>query len=67
LRRVVYRSGISNDESPKTVINAVNDLGLESQADFDAAAWVIGREFCFKTEPDCEECPIGNSCEQIGI
>jgi endonuclease III len=67
LRRVVYRSGISNDESPKTVINAVDDLGLESQADFDAAAWVIGREYCFKTGPDCGECPIRKSCQKIGI
>lgn len=67
LRRVTYRTGISQSEKTKDVISSIDNLGLESQADFDAAAWTIGREFCFKTGSDCGQCPIEKSCEKAGI
>lgn len=67
LRRVVYRTGISKEESAKAVIKAVENLGLESQADFDGAAWTIGNRFCFKTKPNCGKCPIEKSCEKAAI
>lgn len=65
LRRVVYRSGIASDENPKTVIKAIDDLGIEFQPDFDAAAWVIGREFCNKSEPNCGKCQIEDTCQKL--
>jgi len=28
----------------------------------DTAAWNIGREWCYATNPDCRDCPISNWC-----
>ncbi|MEE9424004.1 MAG: hypothetical protein V3V18_03375 [Methylococcales bacterium] len=67
VRRVLYRTGISSSQKTKDVISAVEELGLKSPADFDAASWNIGREFCLKTNPKCYECPITKSCNYSNI
>lgn len=62
VRRVLLRVGLTESNSINSVITTVENLELESPADFDAATWVIGREYCFKSQPICAECPIQNVC-----
>ncbi|MBU4230810.1 MAG: hypothetical protein KKG88_10995 [Proteobacteria bacterium] len=67
VRRVMYRTGISTSNRIKDVIESVEQLRLKSPADFDAASWIIGREFCFKSSPQCDGCPISMECGRVGI
>jgi endonuclease III len=67
VRRVMYRTGVSPSSRAKDVIESTEKLRLKSPADFDAASWIIGREFCRKTSPKCLECPISKGCERVGL
>ncbi len=67
VRRVMFRSGVSPSNRIKDVIESTEKLRLKSPADFDAASWIIGREFCTKSSPKCFECPISNECDGVGI
>lgn len=62
VRRVLFRTGITESEKINHTINTVGNIGLKSPADFDASTWVVGREYCYKTNPNCRECPIKNAC-----
>jgi len=67
VRRVLARLGIAEDEKQEdeklsTAKTAVAELDLRSPADFDAALWTVGREYCANTEPDCENCPLNTAC-----
>lgn len=63
VRRVMYRSGISSSDKIPESIEVIENLNLQSPADFDAAAWIIGREYCNKSNPKCHACPILKSCK----
>lgn len=67
VRRVMFRTGVSPSSMAKDVIESTEKLRLKSPADFDAASWIIGREFCGKTSPKCKECPISEGCERVGL
>lgn len=64
VRRVLFRIGISDRETSASVVSAVDDLNLLSQADIDWAVWTIGREHCHAREPDCSGCPLDRVCEK---
>lgn len=67
LRRVMYRTGLSPSSNAQDVIESAARLRLKSPADFDAASWVIGRNYCHKTSPKCKECPISKVCERVEL
>jgi endonuclease III len=67
VRRVMYRAGVSPSSKAKDVIESTEKLRLKSPADFDAASWIVGREYCNKTSPKCTDCPISNGCERVGL
>lgn len=67
LRRVCYRTGITGSESISDVRKQVAALQLASPADFDAAAWDIGRSHCFKAKPSCGGCPVADVCARQGM
>jgi endonuclease III len=62
VRRVLYRSGLAESEGIQPAVSALDSLRLRRPADFDAALWTIGREFCLKSKPACENCPINDAC-----
>jgi endonuclease III len=65
--RVMYRTGISPTTKVKDVIDSTGKLCLKSPADFDAASWMIGRDYCKKSAPKCTSCPISGECAQVGL
>ncbi len=67
VNRVIYRAGLSATRKPAGVARTVASLDLDSPADFDAAVWLVGREHCFETEPDCDSCPLASACAQVGL
>jgi|GEM_PF-3114832 len=67
VNRVMYRAGISPSRRARDVAGAVAGLALDSPADFDAAAWLVGRQYCLETDPDCAGCPLVSGCAQVGL
>lgn len=64
VRRVLYRLGIAEDKSVKSVIDATEKMKLKSPADFDWAIFDIGRNYCFKSKPNCSECHLNKVCQK---
>ncbi len=62
VRRVLARTGIAKDESIPEVLSVLKELNLRRPADFDASLWVVGREYCFQTDPNCRGCPLQDVC-----
>lgn len=62
VRRVLARTGLTESGDMTKVIGTLRDFKLTSPADFDASLWVIGREYCKKTDPNCEKCPLEPVC-----
>ncbi|MGD0919642.1 MAG: hypothetical protein ABSB22_24650, partial [Thermodesulfobacteriota bacterium] len=65
VRRVLARTGITESEKLPHVLGALSELKLPRPADFDASLWVVGREFCFKTDPNCSKCPLQTECAYV--
>ena len=68
LKRVMSRIGFIENENEIEVLKAERDMKesgiLRSPADFDAAIWVIGNEYCHKQNPKCKNCPINYVCDR---
>src|SRR3569623_366728 len=67
VRRVLFRTGIATSENIATSIKEIASISLKRPADFDAALWDIGREYCFKTRPNCDECPLSSVCDEMQV
>lgn len=65
VRRVLARTGITQCETLSHVLGTLSALKLARPADFDASLWVVGREFCFKTDPNCSKCPLQRECAYV--
>ena len=60
--RVLYRLGVSEAEEPEFAIEAARRLNPAFPGELDGPLWLIGRRFCFASEPDCLNCPMNVSC-----
>ena len=65
--RVTYRLGLVSNTKPKAVAAEIDQLGLQSQADFDLVVFRVGQNWCKSSSPNCVECPLNESCHQRGI
>jgi len=63
-KRVLYRLGVSEEETDEAAIAAARKLHPEFPGELDGALWEIGREWCFASNPDCANCPMMRSCLQ---
>lgn len=62
VQRVLYRTGLIASENAAVAADTIGEMNLNSPADFDAAVWIIGRDYCLKNDPNCVACPIRASC-----
>ena len=60
--RVFRRCGFIKYEDKNLVISKARELNPDYPAVLDRPCWVIGRNYCFPTNPNCVECPIGDIC-----
>jgi endonuclease-3 len=60
--RVFKRCGLVNQEDKNLVILKARELNPEYPGILDRPCWEIGRSYCFLSNPDCNNCPIGNIC-----
>jgi uncharacterized HhH-GPD family protein len=66
IRRVFTRTGLAEDDEYE-IINTARQLNPDYPGELDLPCWMIGRVWCRPTNPNCEECPISNSCNKIKI
>lgn len=64
LAKVFRRLGLIDSEDPEKAIEKARELYPEYPGKLDASAWVIGREYCKRYNPDCDECPLDDVCEK---
>jgi endonuclease-3 len=66
-RRVLYRLGMIEEETEQAALDATRMMNPDYPGALDGALWSIGREWCFASNPDCENCPMDAHCAQIVI
>lgn len=59
-KKVFQRTGLTR--SSQTVVEVARELNPDFPAILDEPAWIIGKEYCFKNNPNCKECPITGVC-----
>ena len=57
VRRVFYRSGLSPTMNNTDILKKANEIFPKMPVALDTA-WLIGNEYCFKTDPECIDCPL---------
>ena len=65
--RVFYRLGFISEPSEDSAVKAARRLNPEYPGALDAPAWIIGRRWCTRWNPDCSGCPLNTVCPKIGL
>ena len=65
--KVLYRMGLSENEKPASAKQCIEEAGVSSQAVLDAVLFNVGRTFCHKKTPKCDECILNTYCEKVGL
>lgn len=60
--RVLYRLGISKEQSEEAAIDAARILNPDFPGQLDSALWEIGRKYCHSRSPECAMCPMNDLC-----
>jgi hypothetical protein len=60
--RVLYRLGAADATSETAAIAAARRLNPAFPGGLDGALWLIGRNWCHATAPDCAGCPVAACC-----
>jgi len=60
--RVFLRAGLVEVDKMRAVIEAARRLNPSWPGALDLPAWLIGREWCHKNNPSCDNCPINSVC-----
>lgn len=67
VQRVFYRVGLVDVVDQKKIIETARNLYPEYPGALDLPTWLIGRNFCFPTKPNCKECPLKSCCLKVGV
>ena len=59
-KRVFRRAGLAKGK--QTVVDTAKELNPDFPAILDEPAWIIGQKYCFKSNPNCEQCPVTEVC-----
>ncbi len=63
--RVLYRLGVSESETIAAAITASRLMNPSFPGGLDGALWEIGRQWCFASNPNCEDCPMSKDCARV--
>ena len=65
--RVLHRLGVSRSPDVASAIEAARLLDESCPGAMDPALWIVGRDWCHKSSPNCASCPLSSICEMQGI
>jgi len=68
ISRVVRRLGLIDNDTPKRrvkklIVDKAQELSPAFPAKIDRPIFIIGRNFCHETNPNCGDCPMTNLCD----
>jgi endonuclease III len=64
---IMYRLGLIKELNEKLAVKKAKELNPSFPGIIDQPLWHIGKHFCFKKEPKCNECPLNQYCEKQGV
>jgi endonuclease-3 len=64
-RRVLYRLGVALRREDNDAIKAAKFLNPSFPGEIDGALWLIGRQWCRESFPDCPNCIMQDVCPKI--
>jgi endonuclease III len=67
VKRVFVRSGLVREATDRLVRSALSSCTDQEIAIIDQVAWLVGRDFCSPTLPDCQSCPLARDCGKVGL
>jgi endonuclease III len=67
VQRVLYRLGVAHQVGENDALRAAVELNPEYPGRLDPALWVIGRQWCRKFEPDCDQCSMNDLCQKVEV
>lgn len=65
VRRVLKRMGYFNgNPTIDQIIYKAREISPQFPGLIDYSCWEIGRTYCHKNKPDCDNCPVKDECEK---
>jgi endonuclease III len=70
---VFFRAGLAEKATEKAALDAARKWAPELPASLDSAGFHIGRMYCHKSDPNCDDCPIAfktdgsHLCPRVGL
>jgi uncharacterized HhH-GPD family protein len=65
VRRVFLRTGLAASDTVGDIEEAAARISPAAPGVLDLAAWIIGRNACAATSPECDSCRLGDSCPRL--
>lgn len=65
VRRVFLRTGLVDVDTREAIEAAAVAACPEAPGTLDLPAWLVGRETCRPSAPDCERCRLGRVCPRL--
>jgi uncharacterized HhH-GPD family protein len=65
VRRVFLRAGLADRDAIASIVAAGRTLNPVQPGALDLPAWLVGRQWCHPTGPDCADCAIADVCPQL--
>jgi endonuclease III len=62
VRRVLLRTGLVAKDTEEDALRAARQLSPSYPGALDHPAWMIGQEFCHRSNPECSKCPLEGLC-----
>ncbi len=67
VQRVLFRLGVAASMGDKVAVVAAQSLNPSYPGALDAPLWVIGREWCRPSSPDCGACCMVTVCPKVDV
>lgn len=64
IRRIFLRLGLISQDSQELILATAKKIYPPFPGRLTTLFWVIGRNFCHLTNPDCVNCPLYKYCEK---
>ena len=65
VRRVFLRAGLVDRDTPEDIEDAAARACPFAPGRLDLPAWLVGRQWCHPTRPDCDACRLGGVCPRL--
>ena len=62
VRRVFLRAGLADADDLAHIVDQARLAHPERPGALDLPAWDVGRRWCRPRDPDCDACPLGDTC-----